>query len=674
MCSTMCQSLSALATIEHGTGIDIVKSHDDSQKQVQERAAWQRRLAAPTDVVEAARALWAMAMDAAERRTPAQKMRASRGEEDAGELEDSTSAMATLTSELDTLIPAWITRLLEQLGIMQRDQQLHSTAIATGGDMPAIDFGNIFAISQLQKVLRTVRERIDPHVGPIIDALGTLDRGGEEHLWAVLEYAGPAVAAAVPKLLDELRNRGISSWPSHLARALANASRFDDGVLVALGNILSSGDDKARIAAMEVLGTIGPAARSAAGQLLAFRNGSDAERCGMMLALARLGTPTPEFLDVLAAAMRDQNGYVCRCAAHSLGELTPDPVKFVPLLIAACDWAEYVHDESLPEAAVAALGQYGPRALDALPRLRQFIDGPIKCRTVRADVVREAVERISAGGTTDSHAGVPRTRTEPLAENEPLFAVRRQDKQCYIDRVGQLVIQTRFSWGKPFSEGRAIVHDNERRTFVIDREGRAVFQSAWDDIRPFSEGLAAVSKDRKWGFVDREGRIVIEPQYDSVTPFAEGFAGFEVGRTEESLGRAISWTRHGRRGFIDRSGKVVIPADWLDAYSFRQGRAVVCTGGTLKPSQFREGHEVLSERKYGFIDRTGRLLIPGDYDMAYSFSECLAVVCIGDNICRARYGYVDANGNQTIPLKLTSASAFKNGLALVGGAAGNRRG
>ena len=122
-------------------------------------------------------------------------------------------------------------------------------------------------------------------------------------------------------------------------------------------------------------------------------------------------------------------------------------------------------------------------------------------------------------------------RTQLIGEDEPLFAVRRNDKQCYIDRLGQLVLQTRFSWGQPFSADRAIVYDDKRRTFVIDREGRDVFESAWDDIQPFSEGLAAVKKDSKWGFVDREGRVVTEPQHDSVTAFAEGLAGFEVGRT-----------------------------------------------------------------------------------------------------------------------------------------------
>ena len=645
-----------------------MNAQDEEQKHGEDRAAWLRRLAEPASIADAARALHSIELGSADNLSSDQPLRTSREEAIARELGHLLPALAILASELDHLIPAWIMRLREQLAIMQRNQERFVSALGVclQVDLPSIDLGNIIAVDQLQRVLQAAGDRIDPHIGPILEDLGDLDREGDDHLLAVLEYAGPVVARAAPKLMHKLQTSGISRWPSHLARACwRNASRFDAGVIPALGKMLSSSSDRARLAAINVLAEIGPAALSAADQLLALRNGSEAERCGMIQTLSKLGTPSPQFLGVLEEAMRDQNGYVRRAAAHALGELTPDAARFVPLLIAACDWPEYLHDESLPEAAVAALCRYGPRAHDALPRLRLFVEGPIKGRTIRADLVGKSIEHISAIALAVPAARVPRSIAEPLIEAEPLFAVRWHDKQCYIDRLGHLVLQTRFSGGQPFREARAIVHDEQDRTFVIDREGRDVFQSPWDDIRPFSEGLAAVEKEKKWGFVDLQGRVVIEPHFDSVTPFAYGLAGFEVGRTEESLCGAISWTRSGPRGFIDRSGTVVIPAEWADACPFSEGRAVVCTGGTMKPNPLLNGREVLSARKYGFIDRTGRVVIPGEFDLACSFSEGLAVVQIGDAIRRARYGYIDANGSRIIPLTLTSASSFKNGLALV---------
>jgi hypothetical protein len=620
-----------------------MSARNEARAAVSERAAWLRRLADASEVIAAARALQSMERQAT----------------------DTRSTISGLTSDLDTLIPAWIDRLLEQLVITQRNRQGYSDAIAAGRDLPALNFDPHVAVGELEAVLRATRERIDPHIGPIIERLGTLDPDGDERMMAVLEHAGPAVTAAVPKLLAALRKRGITQWPSFLARALANASRFDEHVLPTLRDMLSSGNEPLRVSAMEVLGTIGPGARSAASDLLALRNGGERERCGMIDALTRLGTTSSEVLDALDAAMSDPSGYVRRCAAHALGAITPEPARFVPLLINACDWAEPLHDEDLPEAAVAALAQYGPRAAEALPRLRRFIEGPIKDRTVPADLVRDAIARISGDVTPTPDPRPRRQRTEPVADEEPLLPVQHEGKLCYIDCLGRIVFGSHYSFGKAFSEGRAIAFDDDGRTFVIDRRGQVVFESDWDEIGPFSEGLAAVENDEKWGFVDRDGRVVVAPQYDSVTAFREGLAGFEVGRDEVTLGGGITWSRSGPRGFIDRSGNVVIPARWADACRFREGRAVVCTGGTMKAGLLANDVQVLTDRKYGYIDRAGRLVIAGDYDLADCFSDGLAVVQVGDGACRARYGYIDRDGKPVIPLRFTSASAFREGVAVV---------
>src|SRR5205085_2722554 len=138
--------------------------------------------------------------------------------------------------------------------------------------------------------------------------------------------------------------------------------------------------------------------------------------------------------------MNDASGYVRRAAASALGLLRAEPGRFVPQLVAACDYEEYLHDESLPDAAVRALGAYGPAARAAAPRLRLFLEGPIKGRTVSARRVREALGRITgAGEAAEVDEGAPvrkRAAAAPVAVDEPLFAVTYRGRRCYVDREG----------------------------------------------------------------------------------------------------------------------------------------------------------------------------------------------------------------------------------------------
>src|SRR5688572_11219890 len=107
--------------------------------------------------------------------------------------------------------------------------------------------------------------------------------------------------------------------------------------------------------------------------------------------------------------------------------------------------------------------------------------------------------------------------------------------------------------------------------------------------------------------------LAIEPRFESVTPFSEGLAGFEPGRRESvDLDVGLTVRRPGPRGFMDRLGNIVVPATWLEAYQFRDGRALVCTGGTMRHNPILE-REMLQDLKYSFIDRTGRIVIGGNY-------------------------------------------------------------
>ena len=151
----------------------------------------------------------------------------------------------------------------------------------------------------------------------------------------------------------------------------------------------------------------------------------------------------------------------------------------------------------------------------------------------------------------------------------------------YIDRQGSLVIPPIAGWGHQFSEGLALIR-NDEKYFYIDTRGRIAVKPvdniyrAWD----FSHGLARVNIGGghggsecdeifggKWGFIDKQGKMVIDPQFDAVRPFANGLAVVRIGDDKT-----------GKWGFIDPQGKFVINPQFDDAGSFSGGLAAVYTG------------------------------------------------------------------------------------------------
>lgn len=109
-------------------------------------------------------------------------------------------------------------------------------------------------------------------------------------------------------------------------------------------------------------------------------------------------------------------------------------------------------------------------------------------------------------------------------------------------------------------------------------------------------------------------------------------------------------------GFIDTTGKLVIPCKLDDTYPFREGLVRVEKDG-----------------KYGFIDTTGKLVVPCEWDDAYSFRDGLACVEKDD-----KWGFIDTTGELVIPCEWDSAysngyiALIKNGYLTIVDKEGNR--
>jgi len=119
-------------------------------------------------------------------------------------------------------------------------------------------------------------------------------------------------------------------------------------------------------------------------------------------------------------------------------------------------------------------------------------------------------------------------------------------------------------------------------------------------------------------------------------------------KTSQAVASALKMFIDGRSGYIDTSGKWVIPPIYEGAGLFKEGLASVKVG-----------------EKWGFINRSGKVVIKQQFEMTHGFYEGLANVTVKNSKGRDRDGFIDGKGRMVIPAKYTSAGSFSEGLAVV---------
>jgi hypothetical protein len=113
----------------------------------------------------------------------------------------------------------------------------------------------------------------------------------------------------------------------------------------------------------------------------------------------------------------------------------------------------------------------------------------------------------------------------------------------------------------------------------------------------------------------------------------------------------------GKFGYIDKTGKVVIAPQFFVAQDFAEGRAAVRV-------------EETKDSKFGYIDRTGHMVIEPRFNQAEAFSEGLAAVetsarVVGNRVLDIRWGFINKSGVLKIPDQYEFAGNFSEGLARV---------
>ncbi len=241
---------------------------------------------------------------------------------------------------------------------------------------------------------------------------------------------------------------------------------------------------------------------------------------------------------------------------------------------------------------------------------------------------------------------------------------------------------------------------------VYDSRQKKLVELDYKTVNKFSEGLAAFqTRERQWGFLDMQLKEKIPPGFIWVSDFSEGQAAVESAdgimiiakdgqpaAEPKVVKRPIFKHAEGwqlaifnqRLGVQNAAGIWRVRPEYRDIRAFPSGVLLVQRDKTWtlitaenepgNRSTFDEVGHVSENRcwvrtgdRYGFLDDTGQMVIPQQYDMARKMKNGMAAVRKNK-----LWGFIDPQGKELLPNIYTDVQQQDDGTYIV--FEGNRKG
>jgi len=224
----------------------------------------------------------------------------------------------------------------------------------------------------------------------------------------------------------------------------------------------------------------------------------------------------------------------------------------------------------------------------------------------------------------------------------------------------ELIIADNLPAVYDFNDGVAVVSNSSFKYGLVDTKGNIIVEPYYDYMGSASEGILIVGLNvdgdktngykyngiDKYGAINTNGEIVIPVQYDWLDNCSEGLVAFyQMHRYYEEmefLGQVLVTAE--KVGFLDKTGNVVIPCEYDGVHGGFSGGVVF----------------VEKDGKWGAIDKANKTVVPFAYDGTIGFSDGKTIVQKN-----GKWGAIDKTGKTVIPFVYDGIGKFCNGMCLV---------
>jgi|GEM_PF-5339291 len=174
--------------------------------------------------------------------------------------------------------------------------------------------------------------------------------------------------------------------------------------------------------------------------------------------------------------------------------------------------------------------------------------------------------------------------------------------------------------------------------------------------------------DNHYYYLDERRQQLIPVEAEELVEFKNGLAVMRKKNTEtfrllNNENQQISALKISRYEALN-SQLIAIYDEQNKAYIVNKAGVIRFLPMVKQLNPMRDGMILVqhTDERYGFLDETGRQVIPFKYHVAMDFSGGLAAV---KKVGEQRYGYIDKNAKLVLPYRYTRASNFINDLAFV---------
>lgn len=192
-----------------------------------------------------------------------------------------------------------------------------------------------------------------------------------------------------------------------------------------------------------------------------------------------------------------------------------------------------------------------------------------------------------------------------------------------INEDGETIFRLpeKHSFCSNYMDGVAIIRNGDWDYGYIDKKGQIIIGCQFDNAEPFRDGKAIVKKDDMYGVINKEGKFIINPQFKTMTYDNDGYV--------VSIGDKYGW--------CDNKGKLTINPQF-DAFLPYKGNKL--TG-------------VMINSKVGFIDKEGKYVINPQFDDASEVFNDVIWVKVEN-----KWGLINSKGEYIANPQFDNVSAY----------------